>query len=490
MSTSTHISRHIPFLEQKFLMTCGVFVLLTALVAIGSIIDAGFSWFNLLPTLLAVSFAAYAYQDYKRPMDTLERIRDTLDAARSGDTHIRITHTKGLGEVGQVAWSLNDFLDIVETNFKELSNSFQAASKRQFYRKGLAVGLPGEFGMMMQNVNSAIKSMESAEAFSRQNRLLSELHHLNTSNLLNNLSQSQAELKVLSERMDNVLDIANKNHEGAQASSHTVRELRKSLDDMNTRMQSMEATATQLGKQSARIAETITMISEIAEQTNLLALNAAIEAARAGEVGRGFAVVADEVRNLAKRTRTSTEEISRIITTLTTEIGDIVSQTTVVGEHSKSIRDEVSHFHDNFDEVANSAEQTISLMSKTKQRAFASLVKLDHIIYMQNGYIALEAEGEGTQANAVKVDHYSCRLGKWYYEGEGKAHFSHVPAYKGLEQHHANVHINVHKAMDAIKDDWMRDDAALNRIVELVAHAEEASKGVMSHIDRLMEEVD
>jgi len=80
-----------------------------------------------------------------------------------------------------------------------------------------------------------------------------------------------------------------------------------------------------LGESSAEISNVIKAISSVAQQTNLLALNATIEAARAGEAGKGFAVVASEVKELAKETRTATEDITKKIEKIQSDTAKAVS---------------------------------------------------------------------------------------------------------------------------------------------------------------------
>ncbi|ELI5740089.1 methyl-accepting chemotaxis protein [Vibrio fluvialis] len=99
----------------------------------------------------------------------------------------------------------------------------------------------------------------------------------------------------------------------------------KNIDQLSTTLQSSQQSIASLNDHVEKIGGAVTIIQSIAEQTNLLALNAAIEAARAGEQGRGFAVVADEVRSLATRTHQSTEEITKVVSAIQTQMSLVIS---------------------------------------------------------------------------------------------------------------------------------------------------------------------
>ena len=95
-----------------------------------------------------------------------------------------------------------------------------------------------------------------------------------------------------------------------------VEELMTQSAGVNENINKMSEIINVLVEKVNQVSNITNAILSISGQTNLLALNASIEAARAGDAGRGFAVVAEEIRKLADETKTSTEQITQIISEL------------------------------------------------------------------------------------------------------------------------------------------------------------------------------
>lgn len=130
-----------------------------------------------------------------------------------------------------------------------------------------------------------------------------------------------------------VASVSQQLSQGAQEQASSAEEVSSSMEQMSANIQQntensretekiankaskdIEATSLSVSetvKAINNIAEKIVIIEEIASKTDLLALNAAVEAARAGEHGKGFAVVAAEVRKLAERSQQAAAEINEI----------------------------------------------------------------------------------------------------------------------------------------------------------------------------------
>ncbi len=433
--------------------------------------------------------ALYHWITVNRQLKLIAQIGSVLEKNTAGELYHRISNTKGMGEVGIVAWELNRFLDRVECYFKEVGTCFNAIATGDFERETLPLGLPGQFKRSLMSINRSVEAMRDNSVLMAHNSLASELYKLNSSNLIVNLKNNQSDLVNISEQMQIVTDIAITNGDNAKVSVLAVSEITQALLNLDKSIQAVTEVIQALNENSEMVTESLSVITDIADQTNLLALNASIEAARAGEHGRGFAVVADEVKSLSHHTKKAAEDVENTLKDFNHRVKDMMTESGRASTLASSVNETVSQFEGQFNALSKSANETIDHLSYAKDKTFGLLTKVDHIVFKQNGYIAIDSDGKKCpEKQAVQVSSHDCRLGKWYYEGLGKQEFTNTSAYKALETPHADVHAQVQRSIDLIQQDWVSDASIRKELIDSIKNFESASSNVMRHMDEMVEQ--
>ena len=220
----------------------------------------------------------------------------------------------------------------------------------------------------------------------------------------------------------------------------------KSTTQISDDSASASSSADQLKTVTSGINDFVNIIKGISDQTNLLALNAAIEAARAGEQGRGFAVVADEVRTLAQRSAEASNEISSLIEQVNQQMSNVITGIHDVGNKSGEIKENTTTIEGMAGEIVQLSQQMYSVITHSTSDSFIQTVKMDHVVWKLEVYKVML--GISTKPIDDFSDHNTCRLGKWYYQGEGVDKYASQLAFKNIETPHAQVHS---KGIDALK---------------------------------------
>jgi hypothetical protein len=192
-------------------------------------------------------------------------------------------------------------------------------------------------------------------------------------------------------------------------------------------------------------------------------------------------VVADEVRKLAERTSKATKDIGGLVSEIRQNSTNAKDAMELLSTSADEFSKRGAKSTDDMRRLMDMSQQMEHVIAASALSSFVEVAKVDHLVFKFRVYMAL-FDLESLQADAV-ASHTGCRLGKWYYDGEGKSLYSQLPGYREMEAPHIVVHTNGKAALQA------KASGDIEAMLKHVQAMEQGSVGVIDNLERMANSV-
>jgi hypothetical protein len=162
-------------------------------------------------------------------------------------------------------------------------------------------------------------------------------------------------------------------------------------------------------------------------------------------------------------------------------MGSVVQGIEQVGEKSQDINVNTSSIESTAHNIVNLAKQMYDVITYSTADAFLQTVKMDHVVWKLEVYQVML--GMSNKSIDEFADHNACRLGKWYYQGEGAAKYSQYNAFKAMEKAHVLVHEHGKTALA------LTAEGETEKALKALTLMEKASEEVIECLTALADEI-
>jgi len=312
----------------------------------------------IIASLFIVVTLVLSFVIVNRIVGSVKSIERNIALMKDGDLTAEFA-VRSKDEIGQLSSNLDQFLS-------SLSGSITAvqlvSSENVRLKQGLiatteqASASTQQITATTDSINQRISVLDStldeaagavsniADRIGEQNEQIQEQMAM--------VEESTASVTEMIASIENIANITDKRREATDQLVNTVRVGEE-------KMTSTVRTVRTINESIDSIKNITGIIENISAQTNLLAMNAAIEAAHAGDAGRGFSVVAGEIRALAEASAKNSGEISNILKSIVTRVGEATSSGEQMNAAFANIQREVK-------ELAQSLAEIFASMSEVR----------------------------------------------------------------------------------------------------------------------------